>query len=393
MARSDRSGRWLTALMALGIASILVSARPAPALADPGTSPWGSPTVVAAGLPDAAWPSLVFTRDGRKHAVWETEGRIYYATQAPEQEWSSPSIIARGITPVLVADDGGHLHTLFVNQFMTNYEIYDITLDDGVWSLPVNVSHTSGFSAFPAATAGIAGTLYVAWMDNSPGYWTIYLGIWNGKYWSNQPVPNARGQAPTLAQSPDGTLFLAWQDRVPSVSNPTGTFHIFLSERSNATWSLPVDVSDRPQVESIGASLTTTPDGLAQLAWIDDGREVRYCLGQGSYWPSPVTVSRAATLARGPKILAEKGLRIHIAWDEADRVRATSAAPGALNWPKPVVITAPTADLRDVVLTLGPVNGVSVDWVQTSQPQDVAIYESWRKSDFIDRAWLPTISR
>ncbi len=274
---------------------------------------------------------------------------------------------------------------------MSNYEIYDISLENGAWSLPVNVSHTSGFSAFPAAAAGNAGTLYVAWMDNSPGYWTIYVGTWNGKYWINQPVANARGQAPTLSSSPDGTLFLAWQDRVPSVSNPNGTFHIFLSERSDASWSLPVDVSARPQVESLGASLTTTSDGLAHLTWIDDGQEVRYCFGQGSYWPVPVTVARATTLARGPHILAERSVRLHLAWDEGDMVRATSALPTSRNWPKPMVTTAQTGDLHDVVLTLGPGNGVSLDWVQTSQPQDVGIYESWRASDLTDRAWLPII--
>ena len=79
-------------------------------------------------------------------------------------------------------------------------------------------------------------------MDNSPGYWTIYVGQWNGTYWSNQPVANARGQGPTLGFAPDGALYLAWQDRVPTVGNPTGTFHIFLSERRNGAWSLPFDV-------------------------------------------------------------------------------------------------------------------------------------------------------
>jgi hypothetical protein len=377
----------------MALASILVLARPWPVLADPGTSPWSSPTTIATGLTDASSPSLAFTRDGSKHAVWETAGQIYYAAQMPNREWSSPDRIAYGISPVMVADDRGLLHTLFVNRFMGNYEIYEITLVNGVWSLPINISHTTGFSAFPSATAGTGGALYVAWMDNSPGYWTIYVGTWEGSHWSNQPVLNARGQAPSLAFSPDGALYLAWQDRIPTASNPTGTFHIFLSERWGTSWSLPVDVSDRPGVDSIGVSLATTPDALAHLVWIDDGQEVRYCFGQGSYWPYPVTVTRAAALARGPQILAEGGVRLHIAWDEGDMLRATSAAPITQNWPKPVVITAPTGDLRDVVLTSGPGNGVSLDWVQTQQPQDVGIYESWRASDLTKRAQLPLIFR
>jgi hypothetical protein len=379
--------------MTLCVASIIVLARPTPARSDTGTSPWGSPAAVATGLSDAASPSLATTSDGVEHAVWETGWQVFYAARTPGHSWSPARRIAKGISPVLVANDRGQLHTLFVNQFDANYEIYDSVLKNGAWSLPVNVSHTSGFSAFPAAAPGNAGALYVAWMDNSPGYWTIYLGTWNGKYWVNEPIANARGQAPTLSFARDGTLFLAWQDRVPSATNTTGAFAIFLSERANAIWTLPADVSDRPDVESIGASLTTTADGLAHLAWTDDGQEVRYCFGQGSYWPAPVTVVRAATLARGPRILTERNVRLHIAWDEGDIIRATSAAPTTLNWPKPQVITALNGDLRDIVLALKPGNGIALGWVQTHQPQDIGIYESWRASELPDRAWLPMMLR
>jgi hypothetical protein len=393
MARTVRLQGSLTVLMAFGLAAIVVGARPAPVQSNPDTTPWASPTPIATGLPEASRPTLVFTNDGTEYAAWESEGQIYYAVQSAGQGWSTSRRIATGIAPVILADDLGCLHILFANQFLGNYEIYDVSLKDSDWSLPVNVSHTSGFSAFPAAATGRDGVLYVAWMDNSPGYWTIYVGMWNGTYWSNKPVSNARGQAPVLASAPDDTLYLAWQDRVPDADNPTGTYEIFLSERTEAVWSLPVNISDRPSVESIGAHLTTTPDGLAHVTWVDGDQEVRYCFGQGLYWPYPTTVARAATVARGPHILAERNARLHIAWDEGNMVRATTATPAALIWPKPAVITSPTGDLRDVTLTLEVENGVSLSWIQTNQPRDVGIYESWRASEFTVRAWLPVILR
>jgi hypothetical protein len=380
--------------MACGLAVIIVAARAAPAQSEPDTTtPWMAPTPIATGLPSASQPALVFTSDGTRHATWESEGQIYYAAQAADRGWDSPRKIATGISPVMVADNRGRLHIFFVNQFIGNYEIYEVTARQGlVWSLPVNISHTSGFSAFPTAAVGAGGNLYVAWMDNSPGYWTIYVGIWRGSYWSNEPVPHARGQAPALAAALDGTLYLAWQDRVPGANDP-GRYDIFLSERTGSSWSLPVNVSDRPAADSIGANLTTTPDSLAQLTWVDDNQEVRYCLGQGSYWPYPVTVARAATVARGPHIQADGGLRLHIAWDEGDMIRAASAAPGTLTWPKPVVIAAPVGDLRDASLSIRDHKGISLSWVQTSQPGDVGIYESWRVSEYADGAWLPIILR
>ena len=393
MAKHNRSRRWLSGLMALSLASIVALARPAPAQSDAGTSPWISPTAVVTGLSEAVRPSLAFTHNGTEHAVWQTEGQIFYAAQMPGQRWDPPRRIASGMSPTLVVDDLGHLHALYVNQFMGNYEIYDIALVNGKWSLPVNVSHTSGFSAFPATAAGYDGALYVAWMDNSPGYWTIYVGQWDGTYWSNRPIANARGQGPTLGYSPDGALYLAWQDRVPTVNNPGGNFHIFSSERRNGSWTLPIDVSARPQVDSIGVNLTTTSDGLAHLTWVDGGQEVRYGFGRGVYWPDPVTVTQASVIASGPRILSERSERLHIAWDEGDMVRAASAMPATSSWPKPSVITTQLDSLRDVVLALGPGNGVSIGWSQTHQPQDVGIYESWQTLELQPRAWLPLIVR
>ena len=92
-------------------------------------------------------------------------------------------------------------------------------------------------------------------MDNSPGYWTIYMATGTAHIGAIACPQRARPGA-ALAVAPDDTLFLAWQDRVPEVDNH-GTFDIFLSERSEASWTLPVNISDRPSVDSIGAHLAT----------------------------------------------------------------------------------------------------------------------------------------
>ena len=72
-------------------------------------------------------------------------------------------------------------------------------------------------------------------------------------------------------------------------------------------------------------------------------------------------------------------------------VRATAAAPGTADWPKPAVITAPSGDLQDVNLSLGADNGITLSWIRTTQPRDVGIYRSWRPSQFVNRAWLPML--
>ena len=380
-------------LAMLGFLAAFITARPLPAGAETGTVAWADPTAIATGLTDATRPALAYTNDGVGHAVWESNGELYYAAQSPGEPWTAAVRIAYGMSPALAVDGAGQLHALFSNQFMGNYEIYVIDLTDGAWSLPVDISHTTGLSAYPVLTAGADRALYAAWMDNSPGYWTIYVGHWNGEYWSSQPVANARGQAPGLATTSNGTVYLTWQDRIPTVENPSGAFDIFVSEQNGTDWTLPIDVSDSPNVESIGASLTTTADGLAHLTWIDGDQEVLYCYGRQLYWPLPQTVSEAATIARGPRIMSDRRGWLHIAWDEGDIVRVTSAPSTPLKWPKPAIVTALVGDLRDVSMAALPNGGVAIGWVQTFQPGDVAVYESQPVSPLRPRIWLPIITR
>lgn len=390
MKQTGRARCWVVSLAMLGLAAALLAARPQAALAEADVTSWADPIAIATGLPQAARPALAYTPDGVEHALWESQGKLYYATQAPGGEWAPARRIAYGMSPALAVDDTGQLHALFTNEFMGNYEIYHISLSAGGWSLPVNVSHTTGLSAYPTLAAGRGHALIAAWMDNSPGYWTIYTGTWQGDYWSSQPVPNARGQAPALATSPGGSVYLAWQDRVPTLDNPTGTFDIFVSEHNGAAWSLPVNISDSPNADSIGASEATMGDGLARLTWVEDGREVRYCYGYQMVWSVPRTVARATAVARGPRIAAGHGT-LYIAWDEGDLVRATAAAPETSLWPKPTVVAALNGDLRDVFLTVSPTRGVAMGWVQTARPGDVGVYESERMPRLQPRVWLPLV--
>lgn len=374
------------------LAVMLWAGFPGLGLADSGTSPWGAPVAIATGLSHAARPALAYTSDGTAHALWETNGEIFYANQPAGSSWSAWKRIAAGTSPNLGVDAAGTLNALFANQFNSNYEIYHIVFNNGQWTFPVNVSHTTGVSASPTLVAGRDGRLYAAWTDNSPGDWTIYTGKWDGTHWSSQPVPNARGRNPSLAIAADGVLYLAWQDRVPTLQNPTGNFDIYLSEQLDDAWSLPVNVSDTEAVDSIGVAVTTAADRLAHLTWVDNEREVRYCFGRGAYWPETQEVVTAAYVARGPKILAQRGTLLYIAWDEGDVVRATYAPIAPPKWPKPEIVTEPTGFLRDILLSMTE-DGITVGWVNVDGLGASSIYESWQRSGFSHRRWLPLSMR
>jgi hypothetical protein len=297
--------------------------------------------------------------------------------------------VATGSDPAVVADGQGNLHLVFTNQFMGNYEIYYATRESGNWLLPVNVSHTSGYSAQPSLAMASNGTLYATWADNTPGHWVIYYGTWDNRFWSSQPVPNARGQVPALALAPDGTLYLAWQDRISYGDSWTGAFDIFLSQAVGCKWLLPMNISDSADAESLGVALTTTSDSVAHLVWVEQDSQVSYSYGQGFNWSVPQIVATAQAFAHGPRIVTERGALLHVVWDEGDKVRATVSALGAAAWPTPELVARPAGSLRDVALAPVPDGGIAVGWVQAAAPGDVSIYEARQESAFIQHLWLP----
>ncbi len=355
------------------------------------SSPWSAPVAIATNLNHAARPALAYTPDHVTHALWETNGQLFYAQQRPNAAWSTPIRVAAGTSPVLKVDGAGRLQAVFSNRFLGGYDIYHVSYRAGTWTLPVNISNTSGASYKPALVADAEGGLYAAWMDNSPGYWTIYIGEWDGGFWTNYPVPNARGQTPTLALAADGNLLMAWQERAPTLDNPTGTYAIYLSELAETNrWSMPINVSDQPERDAQGADIAVTDDGFAQLVWIENGQEVRYCFGRSFYWPPAVTVVRAPIVAHGPHIAVERGAVLHVAWDEGDLVRAVSSTPAPGQWPKPSIVAGlDDGAVRDVTLTSTPEGGVAVGWVEVSRPDQAGIYASWQASRFSQHYWLP----
>ena len=346
---------------------------------------------IATGLVQAALPSLAYTPDGTAHALWESEGGLYYAYRTPNRPWSRSFRVTAGLSPSMVVNQSGDLEALFANQFQGNYEIYHIRRRGGRWSLPVNVSHTTGYSGLPVLAGDAGGALHAAWMDNTPGYWTIYYGTWSGTYWSSQPVPNARGQVPSIAASPGRNIFLAWQDKVPTKANPTGEYDVLVSELSAGIWTLPSNVSDSPGIDSLGVSVTAAQDEYAHTTWVEQGQQIQYCYGKGNYWVEPQTVTMRPAYA--PRIIADSRGYLYIAWDEKEEIWTTHASPRPAAWPEPDLVAAVTGNLKDVTMAFPPAGEPTIAWVQAVGPHGYGVYAAWQGSAVVERFWLPVLMR
>ena len=226
--------------------------------------PWSMSMVLEVATAESREPALAILGE-TPHLVWNHNGQLYHAWRNTEG-WSQATPVAIGEQPALAVAQDGQLHCLFVNQFAENFEIYHAWWDGARWSLPINVSRTSGASTQPVLAIGVNGSLHAAWADTTPGYSVVYYGTRDSFFWSNRPVPSGRGAAPTIATTPDGAIFIAWQDR----RSDTGNYDVFCSTYRDDTWYPPQSVSDNAGANSLSPKLAATTQGDVHLIWQEE---------------------------------------------------------------------------------------------------------------------------
>ncbi len=362
---------------------------------DAGAAPWRTPATVASTLDSAEHSTIAFTRDGAAHAIWETNNRLFAAHQSPTGTWSAPEEVAYGFAPHMIAEDNGTLHVAFVNSFMGNFETYYVVRRNGKWSLPVNMSHTDGYSAHPKLAFGPDGVLHATWMDRTPGYWTTYHATWAEPFWSTRPIPSGRGEAPSIAVAQDGTVYVVWQDRTSPSGAELGAFEVFLAGLRDGTWTTPLNISDSRDLNTLGPDVTVTANGFAHIVWIEGDEHIRYSYGQAASWSTPTTIASAGGYANGVRIAVESDRFLHVAWDEEGygeyKVHATSAPERTQEWPEDYLLWESSEALRDVCLAPNPSGGVGLSWTQTSEIGRTTIFASRREPMQAHRMWMPLV--
>lgn len=301
--------------------------------------------------------------------------------------------------PSLVSAQDGTLHLVFSHTFMGNDEIYYVTRPPGgEWTLPINVSHTTGKSYSPSLVITPDQKLSVAWMDNTPERWVVYYGALADQFWSSAAVPNAIGEAPIMAVGPDGSLFLAWSSPMDPPSSDN--VDVFLSQPTNPGWTIPVNISDTPGTDSTDVTMVAASDGLAHLAWLErrdqavpSGSDIYYSYGRGLAWSVPSFVTSSDTMQE-PRLSTDRSALLVLSWVQGATVQASFGPLRVGAWEASSAISGPeAADLRDISVTAMPHGGVGVTWVQVnaSGAGEVSIYESFHGSVLKAQSWFPLL--
>ena len=337
----------------------------------PAETVWSSPTPVAVTTPESRAPSVGQTADGKLYVAWEESTDIYSSVNSGVG-WSPLVLAANGEAPVVVVSDTVP-YVVFENEISGNREIYAIQWQGSTWSLPKNVSQTSGGSFAPDAAAGPDGKIYVVWADNSSGSNQLYLASSaDGSNWSGgailiNGVP-AAGSAPALAIDPSGTLHIAWQVR----DGTTGKLEIFYTRGNGTTWTLAENLSGSSTINSAFADVVAEAGSIASVTWEEDlsgGSEIYFTSGQPGNWSVPQSVSASASVASAlPSLDRDSTGGLHLAWSEGSPATAIeysdwpASNPG---WTAPITLTAHSAGLGDVMVLASGANPLHAVWAQS----------------------------
>ena len=234
-------------------------------------------------------PAIAQAADGTLWAVWYSyrsgNADIWYKTSSDGgATWSAATQLTtdtdRDYEPAIAQATDGTLWVVWYSYRSGNADIWGkYTTDDGAtWSAAVQLTTDSNSDYRPEITSTSDEKLWLVWYS----YRTHPSRVWymtsadNGATWS---PPAALGNDssyvydPTIAQTPDGTLWVGWHSYGPwdphayySLNTDLWTIH---STDGGATWSVPARFTrftgydERP-------SFAAGPGGTLAVAWQSD---------------------------------------------------------------------------------------------------------------------------
>jgi len=342
------------------------------------SSPWSEAVNVSNSSTDSRAPAVALAADGTVHVLWE-EGEEIYHSYRTDDGWSSPARVATGERPTLVVDGEGTVHALFANEFGGNWEIYYVRWEGSRWTLPRNISYTSGASGMPRIALASDGILHAVWADTTPGYSVIYHGYQQGSFWVNQPIPNARGSVPALAIDGEGLLHVVWQDQ----DTPSSPFEIYYSRWDGEEWTLPENISATADAHSAIADLDLDSRATAYLVWEeeeDGGWQIYHSYGGVGYWSVPINISQSANECHLASVVITPQDYLHVAWEEGTALQSRRKGAEASDWfPVETIATNPLG-LGEVALAAASDGRIHAVWAGRMAGGQRDIFHSERPS-------------
>jgi len=351
---------------------------------------WSEPLNISLSGIISRAPAIEIAPDRKVHVAWE-EGTHIYHRYWDGLEWSAPNQVATGERPALACAPDGTLHMVFANEFGGKMNIYHVQWTESTsWSLPSNVSGTSGASSNPDIAIASGGIAHIVWTDTTPGHPEIYYGYWNGLTWSTWFIPNATGSQPSIAVNSADVVMVAWQDTY----DPGDAYDIYFSQKNASGWSLPVWVDDDSiEADSVSCDLVVGPDDRGHIVWQEEGngpQQAYYCEQNAAmWWDIPVRLSAEETNAQLPAIGVGLLGDIQVSWDEGVRASYRRLPEGSSEWMPITTISTHSGGISDVAISANGEREAHVVWSQDVGGGDWDIFYSRQTLSLPYQVYLP----
>lgn len=357
-----------------------------------GENMWSASALVAVAGQECRSPAAAAV-GGRLHAVWES-GRVLYHAFLDGHDWTEPVRVAGGEEPALAAAPDGTLHCLFSNRILGNREIFYARWTGAGWTLPETVSRTSGVSTQPALVAAPDGSLHGVWTDTTPGYSVIYYGRRMEPAWSSAPVPNARGSNPSVAVTPNGDVYVAWQSRTV----PRDHYEVLCAMRCEGSWGMAELVSDNPEHHCLYPRLAANAGGACHLVWQEERDGVfaiRHADRRPNEWCMPQDISDPTADSRLAQICANRQGLFQAIWVEGRDVWHRVRSPEFDSaWWDPETAGKSCQEVSDLAAALVPETGeLHLIWCAFTGMESRSLFHVKRKSVFGHAIFMPVIGR
>lgn len=145
---------------------------------------------------------------------------------------------------------------------------------------PQRISSTEANASEPAIVAR-DGTVYVVWVDHRGKEADVMLERFDNEGQTLGPAirvnPQAgqatawRGDQPTIAVAPDGTVYIGWTGRPDPAAGSSPDIYLSASRDGGKSFAAPVKVNDDQKPTDHGMhSLAVADDGRVYVAWLDE---------------------------------------------------------------------------------------------------------------------------
>lgn len=150
-------------------------------------SPWSEPFALGSG---GTKPSVAVSADGTQHFAWWNPNTLHieYTSCSATEVGSCAATqalpdLGPSYYPSIALDPQNRPNVVFETKYGSSYQVFWTRLENGTWSVPVQVSHEP-YSELPDVAIGPGGILHVAYQSKQGNTGAVYYAESDGSAWN-----------------------------------------------------------------------------------------------------------------------------------------------------------------------------------------------------------------